>query len=137
MSTNLGSELYTPTLLGRLGALWRWLTRPAGALQDIALRRNSQLLAAFLLIMVVLFACLNVAYYISIPNYTTPLTSIGGYIYLMVAYALNRARYYKLAAVLTVSVPPLVLFPEILTNTSANPIVTLNFLILVLLLHCE
>jgi two-component system, cell cycle sensor histidine kinase and response regulator CckA len=110
------------------------LTNPADSIQDIALRRKSQLLSIFLLILFTLFGLLDLTYYITIPGYLTALPDLGGYAFFMSAYVLNRNGRYHLASLLTVSTVPVVLFTAIVTDSTQNPIVTLNFLILGLLL---
>lgn len=113
---------------------WQWLTEPAASIQDGALRRQSRLLSTILLVLFVLFALLNLSYYLSIPDYALPLPDLSGYIFMLSAYTLNRANYHKLAAWLTVSMVPIVLFLTIITNTSPNPTITLSLLVLGMLL---
>jgi len=114
--------------------VWHWLTTPSPSIEDVALRRKSKLLSTFLLILLALFGLLDLTYYVTVPGYTTALPDLGGYIFFISAYVLNRTKYYNLAATLTVSTVPIVLFTAIITGATQNPIVTLNFLILGLLL---
>ncbi len=114
--------------------IWYWLTEPAASIQDVAQRRNSRLLATFLLVLLTLFGLLNFIFFVTTPGYRFPLTNLGGYILMISAYGLNRVKYYRLGAALVVSMIPLVVFGNILTRTDINPTETLNFLMLGLLL---
>ena len=120
--------------LNRQGrSLWLRLTEPSATLQDNVLRRKSQLLAAFLLVLFVLFGALDIVYYLH-PNYRITSQSIMGYLFLAVSYTLTRRGRYGLAATLTMAMFPMVLFSEVISNNSNNPVVTLSFLVLSLLL---
>jgi PAS domain S-box-containing protein len=114
--------------------IWYWLTEPAASIQDVAQRRKSRLLATFLLVLLTLFGLLNFIFFVTTPGYKFPLTNLVGYILMISAYGLNRAKHYRLGAALVVSMIPLVVFGNILTRTDINPTETLNFLMLGLLL---
>ena len=135
MKTSQPPKAHRPKIItGSHGSIWHWLIEPSPTIQDVALRRKSRLLSLLLLIMFFLFVLLNIANYVTMPGYTTPPPSLGGYVFMIGSYVLNRIKYYNLAAALTALMVPIVIFLEILTNTSTNPLVTLNYLILGLLL---
>jgi two-component system cell cycle sensor histidine kinase/response regulator CckA len=111
--------------------LRRWLLEPAASIQDIAIRHKSRLLAIFLLLMMAIFAGVDITRSIMVPGNAVPWY---GYVFLGTAYILNRTGYYKLAAILTSSMFPLVIFSQVLRHTANTPILSFNYLILGLML---
>lgn len=114
-----------------VGQLRRWLIEPAPSVQDVALRHKSRLLAIFLLMMMAILAGVDITKFLTISSYSPPWY---GYIFLAAAYALNQAKYYKLAAGLTISIIPLTVFLVVLRNTPSDPTHPLNYLLLSLML---
>lgn len=99
---------------------------PPRFLQEVAIRRNSRLLNIFLLVMIVVFLGVDGAYLATTPGYMPPWY---GYLFLFGAYAFNRAGYYKVSALLTMAMFPMVIFANIVSGESAAPITTIYFLI--------
>src|SRR6266545_4771919 len=87
-------------------------------------------LAIFLLLMTAIFMLVDTTRSLTVPQYRVPWY---GYLFLGTAYALNRTRLYILAAGLTLSMVPLVVFatPWSDAPSAAN---TLHYLILGILL---
>jgi len=91
----------------RLVQVWSWITEPAPSVQEPEHRRQARLLASFL----VLFSML--AFWVfGVPSFFNPAVpplrnpdvyvALGATAILLLAYALNRAGRYTLAATLTV-----------------------------------
>ncbi len=114
----------------RFDTLRQVLIEPAPAIRDVALRHKSRLLAIFLLLMTAIFMLVDTTRSLTVPQYRVPWY---GYLFLGTAYALNRTRLYILAAGLTLSMVPLVVFatPWSDAPSAAN---TLHYLILGILL---
>ena len=94
---------------------------------DTAIRHKSRLLSIFLLVMMFIFTSLDITYVLTVPGYTVPWY---GYVFLLISYALNRWRYYKVAAGLVVFMFPAVIFFSIFSGQSNEPAVSLSFLVL-------
>ena len=118
-----------------LGRIFDWFNRrfiqPHPSIDDIALQKKSLLLSIFLLTFIFLFAGVDTAYLLSVPGYVPPWY---GYIFLLGSYVLNRFGKYKLASLLTISMFPIVVFSNILQGSSANPLATLYYLVLSIIL---
>ena len=119
----------------RIGLALAWLNRkllqPHSSIKDIALQKKSLLLSIFLLVFIFIFAVVDIAYLLTVPGYAPPWY---GYVFLVSSYALNRAGKYRLAAALTISMFPIVVFSNVLEGTSANPLATLYYLVLSIIL---
>jgi PAS domain S-box-containing protein len=119
----------------RIGRTIAWLDQkllqPHPSIKDIALQKKSLLLSIFLLVFIYIFAGVDIAYLLTVPGYAPPWY---GYVFLVGSYALNRIGKYRLAAVLTISMFPIVVFSNILEGASANPLATLYYLILSIIL---
>jgi len=115
---------------GRFNTILQALIEPAPDIRDVALRHKSRLLAIFLLIMTAIFMLVDTHRSLTIPEYRVPWY---GYLFLGTAYMLNRTRHYTLAAALTLSMFPLVVFATPWSDppSAAN---TLNYLVLGILL---
>jgi two-component system cell cycle sensor histidine kinase/response regulator CckA len=106
------------------------LIEPAPEIPDIALHHKSRLLAAFLLSMTAIFVLVDMYKSLAIPEYRIPWY---GYLFLGTAYILNRSQYYTLAAALTLSMFPLVVFATPWSDAPST-VNTLNYLVLGILL---
>ncbi len=93
---------------------------------DIALRHGSRLLHVILLIMMAVFLGVDGFYLVISPGYIPPWY---GYIFLFVSYALNRAGHYRISALLTLAMFPLVIFANITSGEAIAPVTTIYFLI--------
>jgi PAS domain S-box-containing protein len=107
------------------------LIQPHSSISDIALQKKSLLLSIFLLAFIFLFASVDAAYLLTVPGYVPPWY---GYVFLVGSYILNRIGKYKLASGLTISMFPIVVFSNILQGSSANPLATLYYLVLSIIL---
>jgi two-component system cell cycle sensor histidine kinase/response regulator CckA len=105
----------------------RWLAAPSPVLRDSEQRRNAQLLAVFLLVMIAVFLTVDTTYLVTVPNYLPPWY---GYLFLFTAYGLSRTRHHRVAASLVVAMFPIVGLAHVLTGQAANPVVTLGYLVL-------
>jgi len=94
---------------------------------DSGTLRKSRLLSAFLLVMIIVFAGLDMFSIRTIPGYVIPWY---GYVFLLTAYALNRKRYYKISAQLVALMFPVTIFSAILMGEANTPTVSLGFLVL-------
>ena len=94
---------------------------------DTAIRHKSRLLSIFLLVMIFIFTCVDITYVLTVPDYAVPWY---GYVFLLISYALNRWRYYSIAAGLVVFMFPAVIFFSIFSGQANNPVVSLSFLVL-------
>ena len=101
------------------------------SIKDIALQKKSLLLSTFLLVFICIFAGVDITYLFTIPGYTPPWY---GYVFLFSSYVLNRAGKYRLASALTISMFPIVVFSNVLEGSSANPLATLYYLVLSIIL---
>ncbi len=110
---------------------WRWLIHPKIPYEDVAVQHKSRLLAVFLLIMVLVFSGVDIAYSLTIPDYQVPWM---GYGMMIIAFLLNRNQRYAWAARLTIAMFPMVIFSTIFGGTAADPIVTLNYSVLAIIL---
>ena len=93
---------------------------------DTTVRHKSRLLSIFLLVMILIFTAVDITYVLTVPGYTVPWY---GYVFLLISYALNRWRYYKLAAGLVVFMFPAVIFSSIFIGHAHEPGVSLSFLV--------
>ena len=94
---------------------------------DTAIHHKSRLLSIFLLVMIFIFTGVDVTYVLTVPGYAVPWY---GYVFLLVSYALNRWRYYKIASGLVVFMFPAVIFFSIFSGQANNPVASLSFLVL-------
>jgi len=88
--------------------------------------RQSRLLSAFLFSMILIFSVFDAISILTIPGYQVPWY---GYICLFGAYGLNRLAFYRISSVLCVFMFPAVVFASILSGESAEPVVSLSFLL--------
>ncbi len=109
-----------------LDHLQRIFTEPPQS-YDTAIGHKSRLLSIFLLVMIFIFTCVDITYVLTVPGYAVPWY---GYVFLLISYVLNRWRYYKIAAGLVVFMFPAVIFFSIFSGQANNPVVSLSFLVL-------
>lgn len=109
----------------------RTLLGPSPQLVDVGERRRARWLAGLLLLMAAGFGSLDVYYLLTRQSYTPPWF---GYALLGINYALVRSGRFRLAAILTVAMFPLVVFALVATGRAAAPQTTLSFLVLGILL---
>ncbi|MGB0385953.1 MAG: sensor histidine kinase [Ardenticatenaceae bacterium] len=121
----------------KIKSFWQWLTEAPASIQNMALRRQMRLLSILLLIIITWSVSLHFINALFYPDEAPPLLAIGGYVLGIAAYVLNRAKLYDLAALLTVSIFPLLLFLLIFANLSDHLAFALPFLILGLLLASQ
>lgn len=107
------------------------LIQPHPSITDVALRQKSLLLSIFLLTFIIVFASLDLQYFLTVPGYQPPWQ---GYMFLVGSYTLNRFGKYPLASALTISMFPIVVFSNVWEGSSANPIASLYYLTLSLIL---
>ena len=107
-----------------LGRLYRILIEPPAG-YEMEVVRKSRLLAIFLLLMIFIFAGVDLTYVLTIPGYSVPWY---GYIFLISAFMLNRLPYYRLSAWLVVFMFPIVVFSSVLNGEATVPAVMLGFL---------
>jgi PAS domain S-box-containing protein len=110
-----------------LGWLRHTLIEPHALLGDLALRRKSRLLASVLLIFITIFVALDIFRSSTEPGYRPPWI---GYLFLAGAYALNRTRFYRAAALLLTAMFPLVIFSTIFANAASGLDNIADFLVL-------
>jgi putative nucleotidyltransferase with HDIG domain len=110
-------------------ALRRWLVEPSSKIVDPAQRRRARLLSIFILCLILLFASLNVAYAVTIPEYQLPQADLLGYVFLAAIYVLSRTRFVRLPVAITLTMFPLVVFLNVIQGTSRDVPTTLSFLI--------
>lgn len=119
----------------RIGQLLTWLNqkllRPHPSIKDIALKKKSFLLSNFLLLLIIIFTGVDTTYLLTVPGYVPPWY---GYVFLVGSYALNRVGKYQLAAALTISMFPIVVFSILVNDSSADPLSTTYYLVLSILL---
>ena len=94
---------------------------------DTAIHHKSRLLSIFLLVMIFIFTGVDITYVLTVPGYAVPWY---GYVFLLISYALNRWRYYKIASGLVVFMFPAVIFFSIFSGQANNPVASLSFLVL-------
>jgi len=94
---------------------------------DTAIHHKSRLLSIFLLVMIFIFTAVDITYVLTVPGYTVPWY---GYVFLLISYVFNRWRYYSIAAGLVVFMFPAVIFFSIFSGQANNPVVSLSFLVL-------
>jgi PAS domain S-box-containing protein len=92
-----------------------------------AIHHKSRLLSIFLLVMIFIFTSVDITYVLTVPGYAVPWY---GYVFLLISYALNRWRYYKIASGLVVFMFPAVIFFSILSGQANDPVASLSFLVL-------
>ena len=109
-----------------LNNLYRIFIEPPQS-YDTAIHHKSRLLSIFLLVMIFIFTAVDITYVLTVPGYTVPWY---GYVFLLISYALNRWRYYSIAAGLVVFMFPAVIFFSIFSGQANNPVVSLSFLVL-------
>jgi len=119
------------TIRSIIARLDQMFLQPRPSNPDIALQKKSWLLSVFLIVFFVIFAIVDVTYLITEPGYIPPWY---GYLFLLTAYILNRLGKYIIAAPLTISMFPIVVFSNILDGSSANPLATLYYLVLSVIL---
>ena len=109
----------------------RWLQQqliePLAAIDDLAHRRAARLLAIFLLVLIALFALVDITRIITTPGYYAPWY---GYLLFGSAYVLSRTRYYQLAAGLMTGTFPTIIFTTIVRNPESGLSTTVNYLVL-------
>ena len=98
-----------------------------GAPADPGLRRKSSLLAAFLVVMAVLFAVTDGVSLLTRPGYEPPW---AGYLFLAGAWLLDRSGHYHAAAALTLTMFPAVIFSQAAHGSSASAASSFAFLLL-------
>ena len=111
------------SILSRLQAI---LIEPPAGVKDVARRYKSRLLNIFLLSFLLAFAGVDITFLLTQPGYSPPWY---GYVFLIAAYLLNRARQYGLASALTIAMFPIVIFAMILSGQAGNPLTTLYYLV--------
>ena len=111
--------------------LWDLLVKQSVASGDGSLRRQSRLLATFLLVMTAGFGFMDVRGVMTLPDYHVPWY---GYAFLLAAFVTNRFISYRLAAATTMAMFPVVLSHGVITDPATFPINSLNFLVLGILL---
>lgn len=108
---------------------WDVFFKPSSAIQKADERRKARLLSIFIALLFILFLGVNLSYSLLIPNYTTPLTDLIGYMFLITTYIISRTKFSTIAVVLLMAMFPINIFGNILSSTSLNPSVTLTFLL--------
>src|SRR6476620_2433050 len=84
---------------------WQWLTQPAIPIQEPAQRRQSLLLAYLLFIFFIISLTVLVIILSLLDPARAEIVALGLVIvFLTIAYGLNRAGYYSIAAILTLTV---------------------------------
>ncbi len=111
----------------RLQRLDQLLLEPLTTINDLALRRTARLLAIFLLVMIALFILVDIARILTTPGYQVPWY---GYLLFASAYLLNRTRYYRLAASLTISAFPLIILTSIVQDPASGLQTMIHYLVL-------
>jgi hypothetical protein len=91
-------------MLSRLG---RILVEPSARLTDAAQRYESHLLNIFLLFFIVVFACMDVFYFLTKFGYILPWY---GFLFLLESYILNKLGKYAVSSSLTMAMFPIVIF---------------------------
>ena len=107
-----------------------WIEPPLHIL-DVETRHKSRLLNIFLLPTILIFIGVDGIYLATLPGYRPPWY---GYVFLFGSYFLNRSRYYRPAAFLTLAMFPIVIILNIISGEASNPLAMLYYLIPGLLL---
>ena len=107
------------------------LLQPHASLGELSLQKKSRLLSVFLLIFIGIFAAVDGIYLLTVPGYIPPWY---GYLFLLTSFLLNRFGKYQLASTLTISMFPVVVFSNVLDGSSAQPLATLYYLLLSIIL---
>ncbi len=115
----MGSQASTAT------AFLRRLVTPSRRVVTDSERRTASMLAASALAFIVLFATVDGAYSLTVPDYSPPWF---GYAILVAIYALARSRHYKVGAMAVVAMFPCVALIHVGMGRSAYPAVTLGFM---------
>jgi PAS domain S-box-containing protein len=103
------------------------LIDPSSAIDDLALRRTARLLAIFLLVLITLFALVDITRIATTPGYHVPWY---GYLLFGSAYTLSRTSYYQLAAGLAIGAFPIIILIRIVSDPAAGLNTTINYLVL-------
>jgi len=113
--------------------LFQLLTDPPPAITDLQQRRQAQLLASLLLIIIPLGSLSAIIQLLAVPDFLPTFTAIAAaLIVLAIAYAFIRASFYYVAAIMTVLIPPTAAYASLLTNPGDN--IALGFLLVGVLL---
>ena len=99
---------------------------PPGASQDPTERRRARLLAAFLLILILVFGAVDVTGLLMVPGYAPPWY---GYLFLAAAWLLNRFGRYTAAAAVTLTMFPAVILSVIASGGSPRDLGSLVYLV--------
>ncbi|MCC6569520.1 MAG: PAS domain S-box protein [Anaerolineales bacterium] len=102
------------------------LFEPPVVVEDITLRHKSRLLNIFLVILIVVFMGVDGYRLATAPGYLPPWY---GYVFLFGSYALNRAGFYRISALLTLVMFPVVIFISIVSGTASASMTTIYYLI--------
>jgi PAS domain S-box-containing protein len=94
---------------------------------DPARRRKTKLLSTLLVLMAVVFAVADLVSWLTRPGYLPPWY---GYVFLLVAWLLNRFGRYLVAAGLTVASFPISTFWQAMAQTGADARDTLSYLVI-------
>ena len=113
------------------GAWVERLTAPSAALVSVSERRRARLLARTLLGLIGLFAMVDVALLLNVPDYSPPWY---GYIALLTSYSLARSRFARAAAVFVVLMFPIVGAIHVSIGESPDAMFTFGFLVLAILM---
>ena len=111
--------------------LFRLFLEPHPRLTDPRHRATAGLFAGCLLTLIVLFASYDAFLSATRPGYQPPWM---GYVLMISAYALLRSGLYVVAAGMTLCMFPLVAFGLVVSGHSTNPVATLTFPVLSILL---
>ena len=109
-----------------VGSLQKILIEPPSHIQDVETRHKSRLLNIFLLPIILVFVGVDITYLATIPGYRPPWY---GYVFLLGSYLLNHSRLYHIAAFLTLAMFPVVIFINTVSGASADPVITLYYLV--------
>ena len=85
---------------------WGWVCRGSNTLEPVT-RRQSRLLAVFLLVAILVFGLVDLTYVVTVPGYSPPWY---GYVFLLGGWTLNRCGRYHAAASVTLAMFPMVIF---------------------------
>ena len=109
-------------MLGRLKGL---LLGPHPRVRGRQLRRQSELLSTFVLILPFVMGVMDGYRYWNVPSYRVPWY---GYVLMLVAYGANRAGFYQPASLLITAMFPATVVANILRASSPLPLLSLAFL---------
>jgi PAS domain S-box-containing protein len=127
MSSKPASAASADLLARPIARLRHALIEPAAGLAAPDLRRKARLLALVQLALLAIFVTVDLIRGSTVAGYRPPWP---GYIFLALAYGLNRTSYYRSAAVLTSAMFPLVIFSTIIRNPAHGLSHTVNYLVL-------